>query len=305
MSTPQRLDASMSLLTELVQHPLDPDYAAVAERRRARGAEPPASRATGVVMMIVLALIGLLTAAAVLSLRTPSTDASNAKQALLQHIRSETSAADKLQSSNNALRVANDRAQAGLLRLQAQGQIADQIQLLGTVSGSLAVQGPGLRITVNDAPGSAASANADPRDQATANQGRVQDRDLQTVVNGLWAAGAEAISINGQRLTELSAIRSAGQAILVNFRPLSPPYVISAIGDPDPMQALFANGTGGRYLRSLSDNFQIPSEIVDEKSMSLPASSGLTLHSATTPTPEPTATKPTAAASKTSSEKHS
>ena len=288
----------MSLLTELVQHPIDPDYAAVAERRRALGAEPrPASRVTGAVMMLVLALIGLLTAAAVLSLRAPSPDQSNAKQALLQHIRSETSAADKLQSSNNALRVANDRAQAGLLRLQARGQIADQIQLLGLVSGSLAVQGPGLRITVNDAPSSAASASADPRDQSAADQGRVQDRDLQTVVNGLWASGAEAISINGQRLTQLSAIRSAGQAILVNFRPLSPPYVISAIGDADPMQALFANGTGGRYLRSLSDNFQIPSEIDDVKALSLPASSGLTLHSATVPSPRP-APSPT-------SEKHS
>ena len=54
------------------------------------------------------------------------------------------------------------------------------------------------------------------------------------------------------------------------------------------MQALFANGTGGRYLRSLSDNFQIPSEIDDVKALSLPASSGLTLHSATVPSPRAT-----------------
>ena len=160
-------------------------------------------------------------------------------------------------------------------------------------------------ITVNDAPGSAASAGANPRDQSAAEQGRVQDRDLQTVVNGLWASGAEAISINGQRLTQLSAIRSAGEAILVNFRPLSPPYVISAIGDADPMQALFANGTGGRYLRSLSDNFQIPSQIDDVKSMSLPASSGLTLHSATVPSPRATARSTPRSTASPTSEKHS
>ena len=47
------------------------------------------------------------------------------------------------------------------------------------------------------------------------------DRDLQVIVNGLWAAGAEAIAVNGQRLTACSAIRSAGEAILVDFRPLS------------------------------------------------------------------------------------
>jgi uncharacterized protein YlxW (UPF0749 family) len=272
----------MSLLTELVQHPIDPDYAVAAERRRSEG-DRPTSPVTRGVMVAVLAVIGLITVAAVLALRAPSPDQSSAKTALLQHIRTETAAADKLQNGNNALRLANDKSQADLLRLQARGQIADQIQLLGIVSGSLAVQGPGLRITVDDAPGSAASAAADPRDQKAANQGRVQDRDLQTVVNGLWAAGAEAISVNGQRLTALSAIRSAGQAILVDFRPLSPPYVISAVGDPDPMQALFANGTGGRYLRSLSDNFKIPSEIVQVKTLSLPASSGLTLHSATIP----------------------
>lgn len=285
----------MSLLTELVQHPLDPDYAATAERRRTEG-EQPTSPVTRVVMMAVLAVIGLITVAAVLSLRAPSPGQSSAKTALLQHIRSETAAADKLQNANAALRLANDKAQADLLRLQARGGIADQIQLLGLVSGSLAVQGPGLRVTINDAPGAAASAAADPRDQTAADQGRVQDRDLQTVVNGLWAAGAEAISINGQRLTALSAIRSAGQAILVDYRPLSPPYVISAIGDPDPMQALFANGVGGRYLRSLSDNFQIPSDIAQVKTLALPASSGLALHSAAVPTtttrpkPEPSGT---------------
>jgi uncharacterized protein YlxW (UPF0749 family) len=302
----RRLDASMSLLTELVQHPIDPGYAAAAERRQTEG-EPPGSPTTRIVMMAVLAVIGLITVAAVLALRAPSPGESSAKTALLQHIRSETSAADKLQNANNALRLANDKAQADLLRLQARGQIADQIQLLGIVSGSLAVQGPGLRITISDAPGSAASAAANPRDQNAADQGRVQDRDLQTVVNGLWAAGAEAISINGQRLTALSAIRSAGQAILVDFRPLSPPYVISAIGDPDPMQALFANGTGGRYLRSLSDNFQIPSDIEAEKSLSLPPSSGLTLHSATTPTPKtaPETVPKTAPKTPTSSERPS
>ena len=233
-------------------------------------------------MMAVLAVIGLITVAAVLALRAPSPGQTSAKTALLQQIRAETAAADKLQSANSALRLANDKAQADLLRLQARGQLADQIQLLGIVSGSLAVQGPGLRVTVDDAPGSAASPRRTPtRPEAAADQGRVQDRDLQTVVNGLWASGAEAISINGQRLTALSAIRSAGQAILVDFRPLSPPYVISAIGDPDPMQALFANGT--RWALPALAVGQLPDpqrRSPRSRPWRCPASSGLTLHSA-------------------------
>ena len=65
--------------------------------------------------------------------------------------------------------------------------------------------------------------------------GRVYDRDLQDVVNALWLAGAEAMSINGQRLTAATAIRSAGEAILVNSRPLSPPSLVHAIGNPAPL----------------------------------------------------------------------
>ena len=61
--------------------------------------------------------------------------------------------------------------------------------------------------------------------------GRVRDRDMQRVVNGLWESGAEAISVNGQRLTALSAIRAAGDAILVDNKPLVPPYTVLAVGD--------------------------------------------------------------------------
>ena len=67
---------------------------------------------------------------------------------------------------------------------------------------------------------------SDPRDDRASDTGRVLDRDLQVMVNALWAAGAEAIAINGQRLTARSAIRYAGEAILLDFRPLVPPNVM-------------------------------------------------------------------------------
>ena len=65
----------------------------------------------------------------------------------------------------------------------------------------------------------------------------MRDGDLQLVVNALWAAGAEAISINGQRLGPTTAIRFAGEAVLVDFRPVTNPYEVSAIGDPDTLSA--------------------------------------------------------------------
>ena len=281
---PRRLDASMTLLAEVMERPLDPGYAAAAERRQRTG-DRPTRPLTRVVTLTLLAVIGLVTVAAVLALRAPAPEAVSARDALLQRIKSETAAADRLQRANDRLRLSNDQAQASLLQLQAQGALADQLQELGLVSGSLAVRGPGLRITVRDAPGSAPSAGADPRAQDAAAQGRVLDRDLQIVVNGLWAAGAEAIGINGQRLTALSAIRSAGAAILVDFRPLSPPYVVSAIGPTDSMRADFAAGSAGAYLHSLEDNYGIKGEVEGVSALSLPASSGLTLHDAQVPQP--------------------
>jgi uncharacterized protein YlxW (UPF0749 family) len=104
----------------------------------------------------------------------------------------------------------------------------------------------------------------------------VLDRDLQTVVNGLWAAGAEAIAVNGQRLTARSAIRYAGQAILVDFRPLVPPYVVQAIGEAAGLQTRFAAGSAGAYLQALRDNYGVQGAIVPSANLELPGAGGST-----------------------------
>ena len=121
---------------------------------------------------------------------------------------------------------------------------------------------------------------------SSSSDGRVFDRDLQTIVNGLWAAGAEAVAVNGQRLTALSAIRSAGEAILVDYRPLVPPYRVEAIGDPDDLQTSFAASTAGAYLQSLQDNFGVSASIEAKSSLTLPGSGSLALRKAS---PSPTA----------------
>jgi uncharacterized protein YlxW (UPF0749 family) len=105
----------------------------------------------------------------------------------------------------------------------------------------------------------------------------VLDVDLQHAANGLWAAGAEAIAINGQRLTTLSAIRTAGSAILVDFRPLSPPYTLDAIGDPKSMAAKFADGADGRYLFALKTQYGIRFDTTTKDHLSLPAANQLSV----------------------------
>ena len=98
---------------------------------------------------------------------------------------------------------------------------------LQILSGLSSVKGEGIEITINDA------AKTDSLESTDIELARVYDSDLQLLVNALWASGAESIAINKTRLTSTSAIRSAGDAILVNYRPLLPPFVISAIGDKD------------------------------------------------------------------------
>ena len=80
----------------------------------------------------------------------------------------------------------------------------------------MAVTGPGITVTLDDS-ADAVSGSDPARGSSGFEEGRVSAADLQIVSNGLWAAGAEAISINGQRLTTRSAIRFAGQAILVDL----------------------------------------------------------------------------------------
>ncbi len=147
------------------------------------------------------------------------------------------------------------------------------------MTGELPVSGNGLKITLDDAPGRD-EVGSDPRTDDGYDEGVVLDADLQVVVNGLWAAGAEAISINGERLTALSAIRSAGEAILVDFRPLVPPYVISVVGDPSSLQTGFAEGQAGPYVQSLRDNNGIGVDIATATELTLPGAGQFVLRQA-------------------------
>jgi len=68
------------------------------------------------------------------------------------------------------------------------------------------------------------------------------------VVNALWAAGAEAISVNGQRIGPDTFVRTAGSAILVNVTPVSSPYEVAAIGDANALSVALVRGATGDYL---------------------------------------------------------
>lgn len=302
--TPVRKDTSMALLTLIMERPLDPGYAAAAQRRTASGA-PTSRTGRSAQTIVVLMLIGLLLATAAVQARGQTTTRVAEREQLVAQIGRQDAAAAQLQRSIADLQARIEAERSRSLELQDQGQLADEVRRLGLLTGAIAVTGPGVTVTVDDAATVAQAPGNDPRADATADDGRVLDRDLQLVVNGLWAAGAEAVSINGQRLTALSAIRSAGQAILVDYRPLSPPYRILAVGDPKRLPASFGDGPGGRSLLYLADNFGIRHSVVANSRLVLPASAGLDVRraeplrapasassSGNTPAPQPSAPPP-------------
>ncbi|MGN6332645.1 MAG: DUF881 domain-containing protein [Motilibacteraceae bacterium] len=291
-----RCDASMSLLRDLMENTLDAGYAEAAARRR-RAVEqgrPAARRGSRVLAVVGVALVGLLLATSALQLRAHASRKDH--NDLVSRVKQATRATDQVAADVDRLRGQIAAARADGLALTAAGRAAsDRLDALEVLSGAVPVTGPGLVVTVDDAKSAGAvDSTGQPRLDTGDDPGRVRDRDLQKVVNGLWAAGAEAIAINGQRLTATTAIRNAGQAILVAYRPLQPPYVISAIGDPDTLPARFEDTVGGAYLRLISQTYgiryreEVHAGTDGGDLLRLPAADSLTVRRASVPTPTPT-----------------
>ena len=268
---PRPLDASMTLLREVMERPLDPGYE-LAAARRSQGSRP--SRRAIVVTLVLALVCGALAARSILELRRPQPGAAEARAGLQAQLRQRTAALDAQQKQLDQLRAEVARLRAAALGGSGGTQLAERTRLFELLAAQTPVTGPGLQITLADAQSSSATGGSDPRQGTAPDQGRVLDRDLQAVVNGLWAAGAEAVSVNGLRLTARSAIRYAGQAILVDFRPLVPPYVVSAVGDAGGLQTRFAAGAAGAYLQALRDNYGVQAAIVPSADLKLPGAGG-------------------------------
>jgi uncharacterized protein YlxW (UPF0749 family) len=192
---------------------------------------------------------------------------------LIKRIQTAETTATSQEASIKALQDELQKIQtAALDPSSAAGQ---KFAALSIETGAVAVTGPGVEVLVDDAPGSQSGNGGDPRQAGGSDLGRVQDVDLQHAVNGLWAAGAEAIAINGQRLTARSAIRTAGSAILVDFRPLTPPYSVQAIGDPRTLAAKFSETADGLYLFALKSQYGVGFDVTGKSDLSLPAAAQL------------------------------
>ncbi|GGW98890.1 membrane protein [Streptomyces lomondensis] len=269
----------MSLITNVMDHSLDDGYAEAAARKRAAGdgGMPKTLRAKlGLAAGLVLAALVVTVGAAQARVAAPVV--AKEREELVDRIDRETEAADKLEDSVDELR--EDVSARQREALKHSGGSA-RSELVGILSGAVAVHGPGVKLVVNDAKEVGTDGDGDPRENSGfSDTGRVRDRDMQRVVNGLWESGAEAISINGQRLTALSAIRAAGDAILVDNKPLVPPYTVLAVGDGQRLSTRFQNSADGLYLNALQESYGIRTAISAEDDLRLPAAPSVIVRTA-------------------------
>jgi uncharacterized protein YlxW (UPF0749 family) len=261
-----------SLLRSLLSEHLDPGYAAAATvkasgNRRKRW-QSWAWQVCGAM------LIALVFAAAVAQARTTAPGVRETQQVLAASVRSAEAATNEIAGRRDALSAEVDSERRKRLEGDARGQnLLTRLDEANFAAAATPVRGPGLTVTVTD-PGMSQQDLTDvSKERVPGVQQVILDRDLQMVVNSLWASSAEAISVDDVRIGPNVTIRQAGGGILVDNQPISSPYVILAVGPPHAMQEVLDRSPGLQRLRLLESSYGVGVGITATDTVTLPAGS--------------------------------
>ncbi|KQY55896.1 hypothetical protein ASD11_15490 [Aeromicrobium sp. Root495] len=123
---------------------------------------------------------------------------------------------------------------------------------LEDVAGLTTVKGAGVVVTLDDAPRTVEVPDGDDPNVLVVHQ-----QDIQAFVNALWAGGARAITIHGQRLVSTTGIKCVGSTVVLDGVPYSPPYDIAAVGDPLELQAALNTSSEVSTFRDYVDRYQL------------------------------------------------
>jgi uncharacterized protein YlxW (UPF0749 family) len=262
-----------SLLRALLSEHLDPGYAAAAAER---STTPPRTRARAFGWFwqaLAATLVATVFAAAVAQARSVAPGMRAEQQLLATSVRSTEAAAARLAQRRSVLTRQLDDVQRRALADDAEGQrLLTRLDALSLAAASTAITGPGLTVTVTD-PGVSPNLSDVSKQRVNGSRQIILDRDLQLVVNSLWASGAEGISVGGVRIGPDVTIRQAGGAILVDNNPTSSPYTILAVGPPHAMREVFDHSPGLQRLRLLEVSYGVAVTVNVADGLSLPAGS--------------------------------
>ncbi|MBE3073593.1 MAG: DUF881 domain-containing protein [Actinobacteria bacterium] len=181
-----------------------------------------------------------------------------------REVRRRDAAVQQLQGEVDALTAQAAPGSNTVARLSAQAA------KLSPIVGTQAVTGPALSVTLNDAKRTAASL---PKD-FTADDIVVHQQDVQSVVNALWAGGAEAMMLQDQRVISTSAVRCVGNTLILQGRVYSPPYVIQVIGDRSAMRAALDKNPQVTIFRQYAELLGLGYDVKSKDKVTFPGYAG-------------------------------
>lgn len=236
--------ADRGLLDSIAAGALDDDYYEVrpGNSSRSRGLGTLASASA-------VMLLALMVTVAVMQNRSDQPLNELDRDALISDI-----GARKQDLTANRASAVKLRSEVTELQQRSEGA-GREFAILRQNAAAVPVSGPGVKITVST--GSADDV--------------IEKADLLVLLNGLWYAGAEAVAVNGNRLSSLSAVGLSGQSLTVNYRSLTQPYIIEALGNKDQLKERIQTNVAGKYWAKRLKNSALNLDVDAQNSMSLPA----------------------------------
>jgi uncharacterized protein YlxW (UPF0749 family) len=175
------------------------------------------------------------------------------------------------------VRVANLNTEVAALTTQvgdsAVSELQTRVDRLKGPAGFAAVAGPGVTVTLDDAPKDKINAAIEDG-SVSPDQLVVHQQDIQAVVNALWLGGAEAITVQGQRIISTTGIKCVGNTVVLHGVPYSPPYVIAAVGDPLGLVGAIDDSTYVASYQVFVDQYDLGWDLETSSALSVPAYQG-------------------------------
>lgn len=262
-----------SLLKSLMNDHLDPGYAGAAEDR-ALGHVKPTRIGAAAWIAVGAALVGLVFGTAYAQASSSATDVDRTRTEMLAKVRSAEDQGRTLAAGRDELAVRVEDLRARVLAGDAEGaDVLGRLHALEAAAATEPVHGPGLVVTLTD-PAARPDLSDSSQRVAGSPQSGVLDRDLQSVVNAMWASGAEAVAVGDVRVGPGVTIRQAGGAMLVDNQPVPSPYVVAAIGSPVKLQTAFVVSDAYLRMAAVRDLYGVGFTVADADDVQLPAATG-------------------------------
>lgn len=219
--------------------------------------------------------VGLVAAVAGLMFATSASlfrdDADRTPSNLVELARAETARLEQLEESVTDLRAQRDELVEEQQDQQARpARETEKSGLIAHGAAQSEVAGPGIVVELWDAPAPADLAASGLHPDVLV----VHQQDLEAVMNAMWAGGAEAMMIQDQRISSSSSVRCVGNVLLLHGRHYSPPYVISAIGDPETLEAAVEAAEGVQVYQQYVDAVGLGWSLTQSDRLEMPAYTG-------------------------------